>query len=79
MHTSAETMRAYELPAKMTPEGNLELPDVVRRLLPTSKAARVIVLIPESDDAEEQGAWQRLTADQFCSGYAAADAVYDRP
>ena len=72
-------MRAYELPAKLTPEGNIELPDAVRRLLPTSKAARVIVLTPEPVDAEEQSAWQRLTADQFCSGYAAADAVYDRP
>jgi len=72
-------MRAYELPVKVTPEGNLELPDAVRRLLPAGKTARVIVLIPEPTDADEQGSWQRLTADEFCSGYAAADAVYDRP
>jgi hypothetical protein len=30
-------------------------------------------------DADEQNAWERLSADQFLSGYAAADAVYDRP
>jgi len=72
-------MKAYELPAKITPEGNLELPERLRRLLPAGRAARVIVLIPDPADADEQNAWERLTADQFCSGYAAADAVYDRP
>jgi hypothetical protein len=72
-------MRAYELPAKITPEGNLELPERLRRLLPAGKSARVIVLIPDPADADEQNAWERLTADQFGSGYAAADAVYDRP
>ena len=72
-------MRAYELPVKITPEGNIELPERLRRLLPADRAARVIVLIPDPTDVEEPGAWERLAADQFCSGYAAADAVYDRP
>lgn len=71
-------MKAYELTAKITPEGNLELPERLRRQLPAGKA-RVIVLIPDPADAEEQSAWERLTAEQFCAGYAAADAVYDRP
>jgi hypothetical protein len=71
-------MRAYELPAKITPEGNLELPERLRRLLPAGKA-RVIVLIPDPADSDEQNAWERLTAEQFCAGYAAADAVYDQP
>ena len=72
-------MKAYELPAKITPEGNLELPERLRRLLPAGKMARVIVLVPDAADADEQAAWEGLTADQFLSGYAAADAVYDRP
>ena len=72
-------MKAYELPAKITPEGNLELPERLRRLLPAGNAARVIVLIPDPAGADEQNAWERLTADQFCSGCAAADSVYDRP
>ena len=72
-------MKAYELPAKITPEGNLELPERLRRLLPAGKTARVIVLVPDPSDADEQTAWERLTADQFLSGYAAADAVYDQP
>jgi hypothetical protein len=72
-------MRAYELPAKITPEGNIELPERLRRLLPAGKPARVIVLVPDPADADEQSVWEQLTADQFSSGYAAADAVYDRP
>jgi len=72
-------MKAYELPAKITPEGNLELPERLRRLLPAGRAARVIVLISDPADADEQNAWEQLTADQFCAGYSAADAVYDRP
>ena len=71
-------MKAYELPAMITPEGNLELPERLRRVLPAGKSARVIVFIPDPADADEQNAWERLTAEQFCSGYAEADAVYDR-
>jgi hypothetical protein len=47
--------------------------------LPAGKTARVIVLVPDPSDADEQIAWERLTADQFLCGYAAADAVYDQP
>jgi hypothetical protein len=72
-------MRAFELPAKITPDGNLELPERLRRMLPAGKPARVIVLVADPSDAEEQTAWERLTADQFLGGYAAADAVYDQP
>ena len=72
-------MRAYELPAKITPEGNLVIPERLRRILPAGKTARVIVLVPDPSDADEQSTWENVTADQFLSGYAAADAVYDRP
>jgi hypothetical protein len=72
-------VKAYELPAKTTPDGNIELPEALRRLVQASKSARVLVLIPDPNDADEQSAWERLTADQFCAGYSAADAVYDRP
>ncbi len=72
-------MKAYESPAKITAEGNLEIPERLRRTLPAGKTARVIVLVPDPSDADEQSAWDSLTTDQFLSGYAAADAVYDRP
>jgi hypothetical protein len=70
-------MKAYELPAKITPEGNLELPERLRRMLPAGKSAKVIVLVPDAADVDEQAAWEDLTAEQFLSGYAAADAAYD--
>ncbi len=72
-------MKAYELPVRLTPEGNLELPDAVRNLLPAGRPARIIVLIPDPDDAGEQRAWEDMTREQFLAGYVAADAVYDRP
>jgi hypothetical protein len=72
-------MRAYELPVVLTPDGKLELPEKLRKLLPREGTARMIVLVPDPDDASENQAWAQLTADQFSAGYAAADAVYDRP
>ena len=71
-------MKAFELSAKLTPDGNLELPEAVRKLLPAGKPARVIVLVPDAADADEQSAWDQLTAQQFLAGYAETDAVYDR-
>ena len=72
-------MRAFELAARITPDGNIEVAKSARKLLPAGKAARVIVLVPDTDDAAEQSAWDRLATEQFFTGYAAADAVYDRP
>ncbi len=71
-------MRAYEFPIKVTPEGRLQLPDALLKLLPSSQVVRVIILINEPTDMEEQAAWSRLTAEQFFSGYSEADTVYDR-
>ncbi len=72
-------MKAYELPARITPDGNLDVPERLRRMLPAGKAARVIVLVPDAADTDGAAAWERLTADQFLSGYAVTDAVYDQP
>ena len=71
-------MKAYEFPIKVTPEGRLELPDALLKLLPSNQVVRVIILISEPTDMEEQAAWSRLTAEQFFAGYSEADAVYDR-
>jgi len=37
----------------------------------------VIVLLNEPTEREDEEAWARLTAEQFLTGYSAADAVYD--
>jgi len=71
-------MRAYEFPIKITPDGRLELPNALLRLLPGNQVVRVIILINELTDSEDQAAWVRLTADQFLEGYSEADAIYDR-
>jgi len=63
--------------AKGTAEGKLELPDALMKLLPANEVVRVIILVSEPTDMEEQAAWSRLTAEQFFTGYSEADAVYD--
>jgi hypothetical protein len=71
-------MKAYEFPIKVTPDGRLELPDALSKLLPGNQVVRVIILISEPTDIEEQAAWSRLTAEQFFAGYSETDSVYDR-
>lgn len=70
-------MKAYELPVKVTPDGNLDLPDALMKMLPRSQIVRVIILVNEPRDINEQSAWSRLTAEQFLAGYCEGDAVYD--
>ena len=70
-------MKAYELPVKVTSEGELELPETLLALLPRDQVIRVIILIPEPTDSETQAAWARLTAEQFFAGYSEADSIYD--
>lgn len=71
-------MKAYEFPAKVTPEGKLDIPPVFTEMLPRGQVIRVIILISEPTDADEQAAWSRLTAEQFLAGYSEADAIYDK-
>jgi hypothetical protein len=71
-------MKAYEIPIKVTKEGKIELLDALLELLPREQVVRVIILVPEPTDAEEQAAWSRLTAEQFFAGYSKADSIYDR-
>lgn len=47
-------MKAYEFPAKITPEGKLELPDVQLEDLPRNSVVRVIVLVEEQTDEEDE-------------------------
>ena len=71
-------MKAYEIPIKVTKEGQIELLDALVELLPREQVVRVIILVPEPTDAEEQVAWSRLTEEQFLAGYSEADSIYDR-
>jgi len=71
-------MKAYEFPIKITTEGKLLLPEALLKLLPENQVVRVIILISEPQDLEEQLYWSRLTAEQFFAGYSETDAIYDR-
>ena len=70
-------MKAYEFPCKVTSEGRLELPNALTKLLPDNQVVRVIILLSEPTEREDEEVWARLTTEQFLTGYSAADAVYD--
>ena len=70
-------MKAYEFPCKVTSEGRLELPDALMELLPANQVVRVIILLSEPTEREDNEVWARLTAEQFLTGYNTADTVYD--
>ncbi|KYC40805.1 hypothetical protein WA1_24585 [Scytonema hofmannii PCC 7110] len=46
-------MKAYEFPAKITPEGTLEVPEELLDSFPSDRVVRVIVLINEPVEGEE--------------------------
>jgi hypothetical protein len=71
-------MRAYEIPVRVSSDGRLELPESLMKLLPANEVVRVIVLVAEPDDTQEQRTWNHLAAEQFLAGYDDADSIYDR-
>jgi hypothetical protein len=71
-------MKAYEFPIKITQEGNFKIPDVIKDRLPIDQTVRVIILVSDPTDVDEQSDWDRLTAEQFLAGYSQADAIYDK-
>jgi len=71
-------MKAYEFPAKVTPEGRLEFPESLLQHLPGNQQVRVIILVSEPIEEEEEAAWHRLAAEQFFADYSDADAIYDQ-
>jgi len=76
-------MKAYEFPAKVTAEGKIELPDAMLKNLPPNQQVRVIVLVNEpvdieEDDEEKEAAdWAHLGIAQLFSGYSDEDTIYD--
>ncbi|MEG3834421.1 MULTISPECIES: hypothetical protein [Microcoleus] len=71
-------MKAYEFPAKVTDEGKIEFPDTLLKYLAANQEVRVIVLVQEPTDTEEENAaWQILAAEQLLAGYSEEDAIYD--
>ncbi|MGH2587434.1 MAG: hypothetical protein ACRDJE_21165 [Dehalococcoidia bacterium] len=71
-------MRAYELPALVTSEGQITLPKKIPRELPPGRVVRLIVLVQEPEDVATEGGWERPTAEEFLAGYGEEDSIYDR-
>ncbi|MCF4968116.1 hypothetical protein [Nostoc sp. CMAA1605] len=70
--------KAYEFPANVTTEGKIELPNAVLQQLANNQQVKVIILVTEPTEAEqEEAAWQRLAAEQLLKGYSEDDAIYD--
>lgn len=70
-------MKVYEFPGKVDSRGNLEVPNDVVELLPDNETVRVIIVVDEPNDTNEDADWSRLAAEQFLKGYADVDAIYD--
>lgn len=71
-------MNAYDFPAKVTDEGKIEFPDTLLKYLAANQEVRVIVLVQEPTDIEEENAaWQILAAEQLLAGYSEEDVIYD--
>jgi hypothetical protein len=71
-------MKAYEFPAKVTTEGKIELPDTILQKLAHNQQVKVIILVNEpSQDQEDDKAWNRLASEQLLKGYSEEDAIYD--
>lgn len=71
-------MKAYEIPVELTEDGKIELPDALLASLPRHQIVRVIILVPEPSDQEEDVAWSQVAAAQFLNGYSKTDSIYDK-
>ncbi|MBD2194040.1 MULTISPECIES: hypothetical protein [Calothrix] len=71
-------MKAYEFPANVTDEGKIELPNAVLQKLANNQQVKVIILVNEpTEEEQEEAAWHRLAAEQLLKGYSEDDAIYD--
>lgn len=67
-------MKVPEFRATVQGDDTFKVPPHVAAQLPKDRPVRFVVLVPE--DAED-ALWQRLTEEQFASGYGEDDAIYD--
>ncbi|MBH8552449.1 hypothetical protein I8751_08680 [Nostocaceae cyanobacterium CENA357] len=71
-------MKAYEFAANVTIEGKIELPNVILQQLENNQQVKVIILVIEpTEEEQEKVAWHRRAAEQLLKGYSEDDAIYD--
>ncbi len=70
-------MKAYEFAGEVMADGQLKLPESALAQLAGHHAVRVIVLMQDLPEGEEETEWQAIAAEQFLAGYSEADAIYN--
>jgi hypothetical protein len=69
-------MKTFQFQAEIE-NGALLVPSEVAKQLPQHSPLRVIIMVNDEDDEEEERAWIRFGTEQFLEGYAESDAIYD--
>lgn len=70
-------VKVYEFPAKISPQGNLALPEALIKSLVDAEVVRVIIVVNEATETEEDADWSRFAVRQLLAQYDDADAIYD--
>jgi hypothetical protein len=70
-------MKAYEFPSQVTADGKLTLPEAVLANLSNQQSVKVIMLVNEETEDQEQTEWSQFAAAQFLAGYSPSDSIYD--
>lgn len=65
-------MKAYEFPAKVTPEGRLEFPESLLQHLPSNQQVRVIILVGEPTAIGRRGSCKAIALQQNNSSLTTA-------
>jgi hypothetical protein len=69
-------MTAIQFQALLKEDGTICVPAAVTSQLQGQGELQVVILLPESDDAEDED-WRRLGMEPFPMGYAESDSIYD--
>ena len=69
-------MISLEIENKLSKDGNLLLPEEVKKEINSAKRIKLIIL--DEDDENENIAWENNTVSQFIDGYSKKDAIYDK-
>jgi hypothetical protein len=70
-------MKAYEFAGEVMADAQLKLPESALAQLVGQHVTKVIVLVQDSPEEDEDAEWNAMAAEQFLAGYSEADAIYD--
>ena len=70
-------MKALEFQTIIDTLKNIHIPKNYQSILKRRQKIRVILLLNEEQENEEENTWKDITNKQFLSGYSNKDAIYD--